>query len=158
MGDGITQCTNEINCITKNGVKCSPALIRKKIEKVADHISTFSEKLKGHNDKNEALWQKIEKNSLELLKNNFATMSENKQHLISYLSELKGLKQIITATNKQMITVKTANLANKGIAQSLNQAIEFLDEDLTKYLNISDQMIAGIDRIINKSKFVVGEI
>lgn len=54
--------------------------------------------------------------------------------------------------------MKEASLNNLGIERSMNQAIGFLDEDLTTYLSFTEQMIAGIDRIIAKSKFVVGDI
>ena len=52
--------------------------------------------------------------------------------------------------------MKAASLNNLGLERSLNQSIKFLDEDLNTYLTITEQIIASIDRIFAKSKFVVG--
>lgn len=40
----------------------------------------------------------------------------------------------------------------------MNQAIRFLDVDLASYIEMTEQMNKSIDRIIDKSKFVVGNI
>ena len=42
--------------------------------------------------------------------------------------------------------------------RSLNQSIRFLDEDLANYLSIMEQIRCSIDRILDKSRFVVGQI
>ena len=39
-----------------------------------------------------------------------------------------------------------------------NGTIRFLDEDLDTYLNLTEQMSNSINRILAKSKFVVGDI
>ncbi|HBH95251.1 MAG TPA: hypothetical protein DDX91_05815 [Ruminococcaceae bacterium] len=54
--------------------------------------------------------------------------------------------------------MKEAYLKNLGLERSLNQSIRFLDNDLSTYLSITEQMCASIDRILSKSKFIVGEI
>ena len=54
--------------------------------------------------------------------------------------------------------MKNASLGNLGMERSLNQAIRFLDEDLKNYLSIMDQICCSIDRILEKSRLVVGQI
>ena len=40
----------------------------------------------------------------------------------------------------------------------MNKAIEFLAQDLQTYIDNSDRMVVSIDKILEKSKYVVGEI
>ena len=54
--------------------------------------------------------------------------------------------------------MKKTSLNNLGMERTLNQAIRFLDEDLANYIGIMTQIIASIDRILEKSRFIVGEI
>ena len=49
-------------------------------------------------------------------------------------------------------------MGNLGIERSMNQAIRFLDVDLASYIEMTVQMIKSIDRIIDKSKFIIGNI
>ena len=49
-------------------------------------------------------------------------------------------------------------MGNLGIERSMNQAIRFLDVDLASYIEMTEQMIKSIDRIIDKSKFIIGKI
>ncbi|MEI3577421.1 MAG: hypothetical protein V8Q07_03000 [Acutalibacteraceae bacterium] len=49
-------------------------------------------------------------------------------------------------------------MGNLGIERSMNQAIRFLDVDLASYIEMTEQMIKSIDRIIDKSKFIIGNI
>ncbi len=46
----------------------------------------------------------------------------------------------------------------RGIERSMNQSIRFVKEDLTTYQNIIDRICGSIDRILEKSRFVVGAI
>ena len=46
--------------------------------------------------------------------------------------------------------MKEASLGNLGIERSLNQSIRFMDQDLSAYLDMTEQMIKSIDRIIDK--------
>ena len=38
----------------------------------------------------------------------------------------------------------------------MNQAIRFLQDDLSLYISNTEQMVASITKIINKSRFIVG--
>ena len=40
----------------------------------------------------------------------------------------------------------------------MNQAIKFLVEDLTTYIENTERISVSIDKIITKSKFIVGDI
>ena len=54
--------------------------------------------------------------------------------------------------------MKNVLLKNLGMERSLNQSIRFLDEDLANYLSIMEQIRCSINRILDKSRFVVGQI
>lgn len=71
---------------------------------------------------------------------------------------LYGLQGAAETSDASVKNLKVASLNNMGLERSLNQSIRFLDEDLETYLSITEQMVASIDRILAKSKFVVGEI
>lgn len=68
------------------------------------------------------------------------------------------MKTSIATSNKSVQVLKEISLGNLGIERSMNQAIRFLDVDLASYIEMTEQMIKSIDRIIDKSKFTIGNI
>ena len=102
------------------------------------------------------LWSKIEKDTLGLIENKFA--AQNKENLVSYLKSLKSMQMAIEESCSSVEDMKKTSLNNLGMERTLNQAIRFLDEDLANYIGIMGQIISSIDRILEKSRFVVGEI
>lgn len=158
MRIGINECTQEIERVKKSGGSGTASFVRKQSKKVADYIETFSKQLKGHNEALGRLWSGIEKNILGLLENSFATNANNKEALIQFLKSFYGMKNALVESDESVKIFKQASLNNLGLERSLNQSIRFLDEDLETYLSITGQMASSIDRIIDKSKYVVGEI
>lgn len=158
MSSEISRSTQEIERVNKTGGSGTAAFVRKQTKKAAEFISAFSKQLKGHNEIYTTSWNKIEKNILGLLENKYATKDENRDSLITYLKALFGMQKAIRESNASIITMKETSLHNLGIERSMNQSIRFLDEDLQTYLTITNQMDASIDRIFEKSKFVVGQI
>ena len=73
--------------------------MRKQSKKAASYISEFSKQLKQHTESIQSLWAKIEKNTLGLLENEYATKPENKESLTDY----------IKALHKMMLSIKEAN-------------------------------------------------
>lgn len=158
MTSGITACTMEIERVNKSGGSGNAAFVRKQAKKAASFVENFSQKLKGHNSSITELWDEIEKNTLGLLENPFSVKEENKSHLITYLKSLPGLKNA-SILSKESIGGLIASLDRSiGLERSMNQAIRFIKEDLTTYQNLSDKICASIDKILAKSRFVVGEI
>lgn len=102
------------------------------------------------------MWTKIEKDTLGLLENKFA--ANNTQNLIAYLKSLKGMQKAIGESCSSVETMKKTSLNNLGMERTLNQAIRFLDGDLDNYITIMGQIVSSIDRILDKSRFVVGNI
>lgn len=158
MSTGMNGCTQEIERVKSAGGNGTASFIRKQSKKVAEYVGTFSKQLKGHNEALGVLWSKIEKDILGLLENSIASQDGNKQALITFLKSLYGLKTAVRTSNASVVELKATSLKNMGLERSLNQAIRFLDEDLGTYLSFTDQMTASIDRVLAKSKFVVGEI
>lgn len=158
MNAGVSECTAEINRVNKSGGSGTASFIRKQSKKAAEHIETFSKQLKIHNITISSYWSKIEKNILGLLENNIAAKAENKDSLVNYIKALYNMKEAITSSNESVQNLKETSWKNLGIERSMNQAIRFLDQDLSSYLDMTEQMNKSIDRIIDKSKFVVGNI
>lgn len=158
MSDGINGCTEEIERVNENGGNGTASFVRKQSKKVAAYIATFSKQLKAHNSTIYLYWSKIEKNILGLLENNIATKPENKDSLINYIKALYSMKTSVATSNESVQVLKETSLGNLGIESSMNQAIRFLDADLASYIEMTEQMIKSIDRIIDKSKFIIGNI
>ena len=158
MSDGVNKSTGAIEQVNKKGGSGTASFIQKEARKVAGFIGAFSTSLREHNKQFSDLWNKIEKNTLGLIENPYVTTDENKEGLISFLKTLKGVQVSIHTSSASVEEMRTSSLGNIGIQRTLNQSIRFLDEDLKNYMEIMDFMSISIDKIIGKSKFVVGEI
>lgn len=158
MSNGINGCTEEIERVNNKGGNGTASFVRKQSKKAAKYIDTFSKQLKAHNSTISSYWSKIEKNILGLLENSIATKPENKDSLIDYIKALYNMKTSIITSNESVQVLKETSLENLGIERSMNQAIRFLDVDLASYIEMTEQMSKSIDRIIDKSKFIIGNI
>lgn len=158
LNSEINDCTDRINRVNKTGGSGTAAFVRKQSKQVAGYISEFSKKLKQHTESMQTLWAKIEKNTLGLLENEYASIAGNKESLIDYIKSMHGLMISIDESNKSVVSMKETSHSILGIERNLNQSIRFLDQDLSAYLDMTGQMIKSIDRIIGKSKYVIGNI
>lgn len=158
MSSDIDQHMSEIERVKKDKSSGKAAFMRKQTQKAAGSISTFSKQLKTHTESIQTLWERVEKNTLGLLENKYASTPDNRDSLIAYIKNIGNLKNAIEESNQGIIKMKEASLKNQGIERSLNQSIRFLDQDLSTYLDMTNQMIKSIDRIIDKSRFVVGNV
>lgn len=158
MNGGVTSSTAEIERVNKNGGSGTASFVRKESKKVAKHIDSFSSKLRESNSSMSNLWDEIEKNTLGLLENKFASNENNKLHLIEYLKSLYGMKNSITDGNSSMEGLKTSMENVIGMERSLNQSVRFLISDISSYIVITERIKTSIDKILSKSKFVVGDI
>lgn len=158
MSSGIEGCTQEMKRVQKTGGNGTASFMRKQSKKAAEFISTYSKHLKEHNESINSLWTKAEKNIFGLLENQYTIREDNKDPLISFLKSLYGMQKAISSSNESLLSMKEASLNNLGFERSMNQSIRFLDDDLATYLSITEQMYASIDRILSKSKFIVGDI
>ena len=159
MSDGISKSTEEINRVNKSGGGSGTAsFVRKESKKAAKHIDTFANNLRERNKVLSSLWDEIEKNTLGLIENKFATNDTNKPSLIEYLSSLKDTQKSITESNESVEGLKTSMTELIGLEHSMTQAIKFVIGDVDTYLSITERIKSSIDKILDKSKFVVGEI
>lgn len=158
MNQGIDGCTEEINRVQKKGGNGTASFVRKQSKKAAGFISDFSKQLKQHTESMQLLWSKIEKNTLGLLDNEYASKPENKKSLTDYIKALFRMMRSIKDANESVSDMKKASLNNLGLERSMNQSILFLDQDLTAYLDMTEQMIKSIERIISRSRFVIGDV
>ncbi len=158
MSCGMNECTAEIERVNKTGGSGTASFVRKQSKKAAGYIATFSKQLKNHNSTITSYWSRIEKNTLGLLENNIAAKSENRNSLIEYIKALHNMKMSVTSSNEAVQNLKETSLKKQGIERTMNQAIRFLDADLSSYIEMTEQICKSIDRIIDKSKFIVGSI
>lgn len=158
MSGGINECTAEIKRVNKTGGSGTASFVRKQSRKAAEYIETFSKQLKAHNVTISSYWTKIEKNILGLLENDISARQENKESLVKYMKALLKMKDSIILSNESVQNLKETSLKNLGIERSMNQAIRFLDQDLSAYIDMTEQMINSIERIIGKSRFIIGDV
>ena len=156
MSSGMKKSISEIERVNKQGGSGTATFVRKEAKKVAKYIETFSTQLRSYNQIYVELWSKIEKDTLGLIENKFA--AQNKENLISYLKSLKSMKNSIELNCSSVENMKKISINNLGMERTLNQAIRFLDIDLANYIGIMVQITSSIDRILEKSRFIVGEI
>lgn len=156
LSSGINASTSEINRVSKNGGKGTASFVQKEAKRVAKYFENFSSQLSSYNKIYTELWVKIEKDTLGLIENKFAT--KNSSNLVSYLKQLKNMKDAINTSCDSVHKLKIASLSNLGMERTLNQAIHLMDKDLENYITIMKQIIASIDQILDKSHFVVGPI
>jgi len=102
MNAGVTASTDEITRVNKNKSNGTASFVRKESKKIAKYIDTFCVKFREHTKSMSVLWDGIEKDTLGLLENKFATNVKNKEHLISYLRSLHSIKAAITNNNSSM--------------------------------------------------------
>ena len=158
MTCGMNECTKEIERVNKNGGNGTASFVKKQSKKAAGCIETFSRQLKNHNSSIIAYWSKIEKNTFGLLENNVASKPENRESLVNYIKALHSMKTSVISSNESVQNLKETSFENLGIERSMNQAIRFLGADLSSYIEMTEQICKSIDRIIDKSKFIVGSI
>ncbi len=151
MADNISKSTEKIAKLGKNG---STSFIKKETKKVANYIETFSSNLRTYNNNYANLWNKIEKDAFGLLENKYSFQNANDLNL--FVNSLKAMKSKIIESCLSVREMKNTSINNLGIERSLNQAIRFLDADLTNYLAIMEQICSSINRIIERSHFVIG--
>lgn len=158
MSDGIESSAMEINRVNMTGGNGTASFVRKKTKKAAEFIDAFATKLREHNKTIEKLWDEVEKNALGLLENSFATHENNKEQLIKFLHSLRSMQDEIAQSNGSVDGLKNAMNDCLGLERSMNQAIRFCIEDLSTYICITQRIALSIDKILGKSRFVVGDI
>lgn len=158
MSEGISKSNAEVERVNKTGGSGTAAFARKETKKAAKFVDTFSKQLSTHNTEYSALWNEIERDILGLIENKYTSTDENKTSFVEYLKALYNMKQSIIESNQSISSLKESMHDTLGLERSMNQAIRFAEENLTTYIDTTTQMIASIDRIIDKSKFIVGEI
>ncbi len=158
MTSDITQGTSEIERVQRTGGSGTASFTRKVAQTVADSIGKFAAKVRIHNEVYLRLWPEIEANCLGLIESKYIDSPENRENLIVFLKSLNSLKNATLESSEQTEDMLTSFISLRGMQRSLNQSITSLEVDLKKFIDFSSQMRASIDRIIGKSKFVVGEI
>ena len=81
-----------------------------------------------------------------------------KGFLTDYIKALHKMMLSIKEANQSVTVMKETSLNNLGIERSMNQSIRFLDQDLSEYLDMTEQMVKSIERIIGKSRFIIGDV
>ena len=155
MNAEIKIASKEIERVGQTHGQGTASFLKKQAKKVSDAMLKFSQQLKFHNDMNGTLWSKIERNSLALVKSDKFLSKENEPKIKKYIDDLEALKLAVVKSKEGIQKMRDVNENTKGISRSLNQSIRFLNKDLDTYLEFTDQINAGIDRIILTSGYSI---
>ena len=155
LNRGVQASTKEIEGVSGEG---SASFVRKQAKKIAGLIGDFQKELQLHNNSNADLWNKIEIDTLGLLENDYTQMPNNKNGIIDYLKGLYALKIAVNKAKDNFVIFSKNMQQLKGVERTLKQTITFIEEDFKSYGDWTTQVTAGIDRIINRSKIIIGEI
>lgn len=158
MNDGVVGSTSEITRVNKIGGAGTAAFVRKETKKAAKHIEMFSSKLRNHIKRMTDLWDSIENNSLGLLENPFSSNDQNKENLVEYLKSLYNMSISASESAKSIDNLRVTLQGIVGIERSMTQAVRFANEELSTYVVFTERLGTSIDKILNKSQFVVGKI
>lgn len=157
MNKGISDSTEEVEKSKATG-RITADFVRKQSSKVATYTDIFSFQLRERTKAMSSLWDKIEKDTLGLLENKHSTTPQNKQDLIDYLKALATMKDSAKGNETSFDGLKNVLSEIKGMERSLNKAIDFLISDLDVYIDLLKRIQCSVDKILAKSKFVVGDI
>ena len=152
MSKGIELGTSVINRIKASGEKGSTVKIRQEIQKVAGYIESFSSSLREKTATMNSLWDRIEKNTLSLIENPIARNDDNRDGFTTYLNSLYQLKEIIISNIPRIKGFQNVVDSSIGLEKTMNQAIKFLDMDLTNYIQFNERMCCSIDKIKVKTE------
>lgn len=158
MGEGVVKSGKEIERVNKSGGSGSASFKRKEAKKISQLVDSFSTKLRKHNTENFELWNKLENNSLGLLENPIAANDGNRDGLVKYVKSLISLKSAANESRPAVVSLKDAMNGSLGLERTLNQSIRFVIQDLDTFIDFIDNLDKSIDKIVAKSRFVVGEI
>jgi hypothetical protein len=158
MTENISKSTKKITDTKTSGSSKTANIIQQEAKKVAGFMSSFDSSLQKYNKEYVTIWDKIEKDVLGLIENDFAYSEDNKSALIDFLKSLFPMKAAAIKNIEIMKDVNKSLENNIGLERTMNQAIKILMNDIKTYVTILDQINASIERIISKSRFIVGEV
>ncbi len=158
MNQGVSNSSSEIERVSKNGGNSQAAFVRKETKKIAKCIDTFSQKLRVNNQIISDLWDELEKDSLGLIESPLSSRDQNKESLKKYLISLNGTREAAIESATSIDEIRTSLNETKGLERSLNQAVRFVDDELSKYISFTERLGVSVEKIIGKARFVVGEI
>ncbi|HCJ58883.1 MAG TPA: hypothetical protein DHV55_17160 [Clostridiaceae bacterium] len=154
MTDNINKGTEEINRVSSNNASGIASFVRGIARKVAEHISKFDEQMVKHNLNLKVAWMNIENNCLDLIDNKHIASSDNKEVLRKLTDVLKLIKSATIQSNESVYTMIGSISAIKGVERRLNQSANSLESQMSDFLAIMENLIASVDRIVEKSKIL----
>ena len=158
MNEAMNYGTEEISRVQKSGGSGNVSFTRGVARKVAEAVNVFDSQMKDHNTTISDVWMRVENNFLDLIDNKFMDTDDNKEDLIKLLKLLYSMQTATIDAHKSTVGMIESFSNIRGIERRLNQATNSLEYQMNTYLAIMDNMIASIDRIIEKSKKLVGDI
>lgn len=153
--EGITQKSIQFQRLNNKSELFQPSNGRKILRDMAKIVINFSNKLKSNNQNLRTVWNKIENNFLSLLDNKWMRSEENKQGLVKTLKFIVEMRESLKSSTEGVGELVNATIAGKGLERSLDSAINTMSYEISTYNDISDNAVAIIDRIVEKSKILV---
>lgn len=151
MNSSTSDATDRIKNVSGGG---KTNFVRKEAKKVAEYTLEFQKSLHNYNSTNMDIWNRIEYNSMGLLENTFICKKSKVEEIVKFVDGFIVLKESIKTSDESVDKFKTTLKSNIGVERSLNQSIRALDSELEVYLTSMEQILASIDRIIDKGNLL----
>ena len=133
-------------------------IAKRSIQEAATYINGFGQKFTKHNKAIKSSWAKMESNTLGILESKYVKTPDNLQGLIQYLRQLYVLKAALDTSCTDLTDLQSSMEEIRGAQKSLDSAINTTIPFFEDYYTVTKSMKASIDKILDKSKFVVGDI
>lgn len=148
MTTTVKNSNESINKNNQRGGSGTAFLNKKESEKVATAVDTFDISLRNVNDVFPVKWDKIEVNTIGLLENDITKKPENKTQISNFLKSFETFKKNVTTAVKPVITFKETLRGIEGLQKNLTVASKALQRDLDIYINVMNQSVSSIDKIL----------
>lgn len=157
MNEGVEKASSEIDRVNSQSKGLDLSFAKKICRKLAQPMDVYATKLNEHVTVILDKWDSMENSYLLMLDSDILSSSENKKGIEDSVVSLKEMQQSIQKTDKQYESFISMINQVKGYERTLNKAANSLISALERYLQTTGKMSASIDRIISKSKVVLGD-
>lgn len=157
MSTGLESVTNEIEKKGQAGASGNASFMHKKASQGTNYIQEYSKSLKRHNGIFAETWYRVERNLIDLLKNNYASISENQKEIVSNVNGLTELRSSMLSNKEITVEYLKTVQSLRGMERSLNQAVNALEFEVNALIEFFSQMDASILRILDKANFLLNK-
>lgn len=151
----INDISDEIGRKNTNYSSVDISYIKNLCRKIATPVEKGAEKIITHIGSINTYWRKMENDYLLLLDNKHFKRTENIDTINKNINSLKSIKNELIESNDSIEDFDDKINMLMGIERRLNRAMNTLSSGFNDYRLLIEIIVPSIDRLINKSNFVL---